>query len=103
MLGMEAVAERMPDDFVGQHTAMPSLGKTAQAVHTARRLENRFHGSIMTIVPSLCKCCTATAIIQVEEGGWGQSDDECDEAVTSIIGAQPVIQFRILFSIHVVR
>ena len=53
MLGMEAVAERMADLFVGQHTMMPRLGKASQAVHAARRLKDSLHCFIMPIVPGL--------------------------------------------------
>jgi hypothetical protein len=55
MLGMEAVAERMADHVVGHHSTMPGAGKTAQAVASTRRLEDSVHGSIVTVVPSLCK------------------------------------------------
>ena len=53
MLGVEAVAERMANHVVGCHATMPSVGKTAQAVHSTRRLEDSLHGSIMIIVPCL--------------------------------------------------
>jgi len=53
MLGVEAVAERMADHVVGHHPTMPGAGKTAQAVHSTRRLEDSLHASIMTIVPCL--------------------------------------------------
>jgi hypothetical protein len=43
MLGMEPVAERMADDFVGHHSTMPGSRKTAQAVDAARRLEDSAH------------------------------------------------------------
>jgi hypothetical protein len=43
MLGMEAVAERMANHFVGQHTTMPGFGKTSQAVHTTRGLKDSLH------------------------------------------------------------
>ena len=55
MLGVEAVAERMADHVVGHHPTMPGVGKTAQAVHSTRHLEDSLHVSIMTIVPRLCK------------------------------------------------
>jgi hypothetical protein len=34
---------------------VPGLGKTAQTIHAARRLEDSLHSSIMTIVPCHCK------------------------------------------------
>jgi hypothetical protein len=43
MLGMEAVAERVADDFVGHHPTMPALGKTPHAVHSTRRFEDALH------------------------------------------------------------
>ena len=51
MLGMETVAERMADYFVGHHPAMPGSGKTTQAVDAARRPEDSAHASVMTGVP----------------------------------------------------
>src|SRR5215468_11635685 len=51
MLGMETVAERMADYFVGHHPKMPGSGKTAQAVDAARCLEDSAHASMMTSVP----------------------------------------------------
>jgi len=59
MLGVKAMAERMADHVVGHHPTMPGAGKTAQAVHSTRRLENSLHASIMTIVP--CHCNTMAA------------------------------------------
>jgi hypothetical protein len=47
MLGMETVAERMADYFVGHHPTMPGSGKTAQTVDAARSLEDSAHASIM--------------------------------------------------------
>src|SRR5215472_8562607 len=55
MLGVEAVAERMGDLFVGHYPTMPGVGKTAQAVHSTRCLEDSLHPAIMTIVPCVCK------------------------------------------------
>jgi hypothetical protein len=49
MLGMETVAERMADYFVGHHATMPGSGNTAQAVDAARCLEHCAHASMMTI------------------------------------------------------
>ena len=40
LLGVEAVAERMADHIVGHHPTMPAAGKTAQAVHFTRCLED---------------------------------------------------------------
>jgi hypothetical protein len=54
MLRVEAVAERMPDHGVGHHPTMPGVGKTAQAVHSARRLEDSLHATIVTNVPFQC-------------------------------------------------
>src|SRR5262249_14132949 len=50
MLGVETVAERMADDFVGHHPTMPSGSKTAQAFNTARCFEDSTHASMMTSV-----------------------------------------------------
>jgi hypothetical protein len=52
MLGVKAVAERMADHLVGQHTTMPSVGKAAQTVHSASRLKDCLHASIVTMLPS---------------------------------------------------
>ena len=60
-LGVEAVAERVADHVVGHHPTMPGVGKTAQAVHSTRRLEDSLHASIMTIVPCLCKTMAAAS------------------------------------------
>jgi hypothetical protein len=43
MLAMKAVTEGMSDHFVGHHPVMPSIGKTAQPVHTTRCLEDSLH------------------------------------------------------------
>ena len=43
MLGVEPVAERMRDHFVGHHPAMPGFGQPPQAILAARRLENTLH------------------------------------------------------------
>jgi hypothetical protein len=51
MLGMETVAERMADYFVGHHPTMPGSSKTAQAVDAPHRLEESTHASMMTSVP----------------------------------------------------
>jgi hypothetical protein len=59
MLGVEAVAERMTDNVVGHHPTMPGGGKAAQAVDSTCRIKDSFHGSIMTIVPSLCNTMAA--------------------------------------------
>ena len=59
MLGVKAMAERMADHVVGHHPTMPGAGKTAQAVHSTRGLEDSLHASIMTIVPCLCKTMAA--------------------------------------------
>jgi hypothetical protein len=48
MLGVEAVAERMADLVVGHHPMMPGVSKTAQAVHSTRRLEDSLHAPMMT-------------------------------------------------------
>src|SRR5262249_42141115 len=61
MLGMETVAERMADYFVGHHPTMPGSGKTAQAVDAARCLEDSAHASMMTSVPRPGKT-TAAAV-----------------------------------------
>jgi hypothetical protein len=51
MLGMETVAERMADHFVGHDPTMPGSGKKAQAFDAARCLEDSAHASMMTSVP----------------------------------------------------
>ena len=43
MPGMETVAERMADYFIGHYPAMPGLGKTLQALGATRRLEDSTH------------------------------------------------------------
>jgi hypothetical protein len=48
MVGMEAMAEGMRDDFVVHHSMMPRFGETAQAVHSTGGLEDSLHASIMT-------------------------------------------------------
>ena len=55
MQRVEAVAERMGDDFVSHHPVMPSLGETSQTVDATRRFEDSLHASMMTIVPAICK------------------------------------------------
>jgi hypothetical protein len=55
MLGVKAVAERMADHLVDHDPTMPGVSKTAQAVHSTRRLEDSLHALIMTIVSYLCK------------------------------------------------
>ena len=61
MLGMETVAERMADYFVGHHPTMPGSGKTAQAVDAARCLEDGAHASMMTSVPRPGKATAAAS------------------------------------------
>ena len=61
MLGVEAVAEGMGHHLVGHHATMPSIGKTAQAVASTRRLENSLHAGILTITQCLCKAMTAAS------------------------------------------
>jgi hypothetical protein len=51
MLGMETVAKRMADYFVGHHPTMPGSGKKAQALDAARRLEDSAHTFMMASVP----------------------------------------------------
>jgi hypothetical protein len=48
MLRVEAVAERMSDNFVGHHSAMPRVSKTPQAVIATGRLEDTLHAAILT-------------------------------------------------------
>jgi hypothetical protein len=55
VLGVEAMAERMGDYVVGHHAIMPGSGQPTQSVHSARRLEDSLHASIMTIIPCLRK------------------------------------------------
>jgi hypothetical protein len=62
MLGVEAVAERVADHLVGHYPAMPGASKTSQAVVTAHCLEDSLHGTIMTIVPNLCKMIAAPRV-----------------------------------------
>jgi hypothetical protein len=58
MLGVEAVAEGMGDHLVGHHATMPSVGKTAEAVASTRRLEDSLHAGILTIARHFCKTMT---------------------------------------------
>jgi Family of unknown function (DUF6603) len=60
---VEAVAERMADHVVGHHPTMPGAAKTTHAVASNRRLEDRLHASIMTIVPYLCKTMAAASSV----------------------------------------
>src|SRR5579863_2574725 len=60
VLRVEAVAKRMGDHLVGQHSAMPGVGKTAQSVVTPRRFEDSLHASIITLLLCLCKTMGAT-------------------------------------------
>ena len=62
MLGMETVAERMADYFVGHNPTMPGSGKAAQAVDAARCLEDSEHASMMTSVPRPGKTTAAPRI-----------------------------------------
>ena len=50
MLGMETVAERVADYFVGHNPTMPGSSETTQAVDAARCLEDTAHASMMTSV-----------------------------------------------------
>jgi len=51
MFGVKAVAERMRDHVIGHYSTMPGVGKTAHAVHSAGRFENRLH---ISIIQSAC-------------------------------------------------
>ena len=42
--GVEAVAEGVTDDLVGQYTDVPRLGQAEQTLVTARCLEDALHG-----------------------------------------------------------
>ena len=68
MLGVEAVAECMADHVIGHHPTMPGVGKAAQAVVATRGFEDCWHGSMMTIVPSLCKMMAGLVKLPVKEG-----------------------------------
>ena len=61
MLGMETVAERMADYFVGHHPTMPGSGQAAQAVDAARCLEDGAHAPMMTSVPRPGKTTAAAS------------------------------------------
>ena len=61
MQGMETVAERMADYFVGHHPTMPGGGKTTQALDAARCLEDSAHASMMTSVPRPGKTTAAAS------------------------------------------
>jgi hypothetical protein len=61
MQGMETVAERMADYFVGHHPTMPGSGKPAQAVDAPRCLEDSAHPSMMTSVPRPGKTTAAAS------------------------------------------
>jgi hypothetical protein len=47
--------ERMGDNVVGHHPTMPGVGKTAQPLVPASRLEDCLHASMITIVSRPCK------------------------------------------------
>jgi hypothetical protein len=55
MLGVEAVAEGMADHFIRYDPTMPGASKPAQSVVAARRLENTWHASMMTILSGIGK------------------------------------------------
>src|SRR5271154_128361 len=55
MLGVKTVAERMCDHVVRHHPTVPGVGKSAQAVDAAYRVEESLHASMMTILPCLYK------------------------------------------------
>ena len=46
MLGMETVAERVADYFVGHHPTMPGVRKTVHALLATGRLEDSTHPPI---------------------------------------------------------
>ncbi len=48
MLGVEAVAEGVADDFVGHHPGVPRLGQAAQALVAAGGGVDALHGGIIT-------------------------------------------------------
>jgi hypothetical protein len=66
MLGMETMAEGMTDYVVGHDPAMPSVGKTVQALVATRRLEDSTHASHNDSPPCPCKAVTA-AVQQVTQ------------------------------------
>ncbi len=49
MVGLETVAERVANYFVGHHPAMPGCGKATQSIATSRGLEDGTHASMMTM------------------------------------------------------
>lgn len=49
MIGLEAVAEGVGDDFVGHDALVPGVGETADAAHAARSFEESLHADMMTI------------------------------------------------------
>lgn len=55
MLWVKTVAERMGDHIVRHHPTVPGVGKLAQAVNAACRVEESLHASMMTILPCLYK------------------------------------------------
>src|SRR5271170_6214265 len=55
MEGVKTVAERMCDHVVRHHPTVPGIGKPAQAINAAYRVEESLHTSIMTILPCLHK------------------------------------------------
>ena len=55
MLWVKTVAERMGDHVVRHHPTVPGVGKLAQAVDAAHRVEESLHASMMTILRYLYK------------------------------------------------
>ena len=92
MLGVEAVAERMADHVVGHHPTMPGARKTEHAVHSTRRLEDRLHPCIMTIVLHLCKTSKTESLFELNPVKLGvppktlvKADIPCQHFLTSYL------------------
>ena len=82
MVGVEAVAERMGDHFVGHHPAVRGVGKTAQAGDATRCLEDSLHASMMT----WGKCEPGVPVaIRVSQGNPRYSPTSPDQAGAGIV------------------
>src|ERR1700722_3524661 len=60
MLRVKTVAERMRDNVVRHHAAVPGVGKPTQAVNATHRVEESSHASMMTILSCLFKARHST-------------------------------------------
>jgi hypothetical protein len=61
MLRVEPMAERMGDHVVSHHPTVPSVGKTAQALHPTHRVEEGLHSRMMATQSCLYKAIESRA------------------------------------------